>query len=127
MHKMSVTINLVFVNLIFLFLYFIVVDPLNVSNPQFESAFIAPGAIALGDVTIGEDCSIWYHATIRGDSSPIRIGRSTNIQDNCVLHGNASYPVVIGEMVTVGHGAIIHGCTIEAVISAKTVSSVLVP
>lgn len=78
-----------------------------------ESAFIAPGAIALGDVTIGEDCSIWYHATIRGDSSPIRIGRSTNIQDNCVLHGNASYPVVIGEMVTVGHGAIIHGCTIE--------------
>lgn len=78
-----------------------------------ESTFIAPGAIVLGDVTIGEDCGIWYHATIRGDSASIRIGRASNIQDNCVVHVDPGHPVTIGENVTVGHGAILHGCTIE--------------
>ena len=78
-----------------------------------ESAFIAPGAIVLGDVTIEEDCGIWYHATVRGDRAPIRIGRASNIQDNCVVHVDAEHPVNIGANVTVGHGAILHGCTIE--------------
>ena len=78
-----------------------------------ESAFIAPGAIVLGDVTIEEDCGIWYHATVRGDRAPIRIGRASNIQDNCVVHVDAEHPVTIGANVTVGHGAILHGCTIE--------------
>ncbi len=78
-----------------------------------ETAFIAPGAIVRGDVTIGEDCSIWYHATIRGDRASIRIGRASNIQDNCVVHVDSEHPVAIGENVTVGHGAILHGCTIE--------------
>ena len=78
-----------------------------------KSAFIAPGAIVLGDVTIAEDCGIWYHATVRGDRSAISIGRGSNIQDNCVVHGDTTYPVMIGENVTIGHGAIIHGCTIE--------------
>ncbi len=78
-----------------------------------KSAFIAPGAIVLGDVTIAEDCGIWYHATVRGDRSAISIGRGSNIQDNCVVHGDTPYPVMIGENVTIGHGAIIHGCTIE--------------
>lgn len=78
-----------------------------------ESAFIAPGAIVLGDVTIEEDCGIWYHATVRGDRAPIRIGRASNIQDNCVVHVDADHPVTIGTNVTVGHGAILHGCTIE--------------
>ena len=78
-----------------------------------ETAFIAPGAVVTGNVTIGEDCSVWYHATIRGDLAPIRIGRASNIQDNCVVHVASIYPVAIGENVTVGHGAILHGCTIE--------------
>ena len=78
-----------------------------------ETVFIAPGATVRGDVTIEEDCSIWYHATVRGDCAPIRIGRASNIQDNCVVHVDADHPVIIGANVTVGHGAIIHGCTIE--------------
>lgn len=78
-----------------------------------ENTFIAPGAIVLGDVTIEEDCGIWYHATVRGDRAPIRIGRGSNVQDNCVVHVDAGYPVTIGQNVTVGHGAILHGCTIE--------------
>lgn len=77
-----------------------------------ESAFIAPGAIVLGDVTIEEDCGIWYHATVRAERASVRIGRGSNIQDNCVVHVDAGHTVSIGENVTVGHGAIIHGCTI---------------
>ncbi len=74
--------------------------------------FVAPGAVVLGDVTLGEDVGIWYHATVRGDSAPIVIGRNTNIQDNCVVHTGAGYPVRIGENVSVGHSAIVHGCEI---------------
>lgn len=78
-----------------------------------ESAVIAPGAVVLGDVAVGEDSSIWYHATVRGERDSIQIGRSSNIQDNCVVHVDEGFPVRIGDQVTVGHGAIIHGCTIE--------------
>lgn len=78
-----------------------------------ETAFIAPGAVVLGDVTAAEGCGIWYNATVRGDRTYIRIGKGSNIQDNCVVHGDIGYPVIIGENVTIGHGAIIHGCTIE--------------
>lgn len=77
-----------------------------------ESVFIAPGAIVLGNVTVGEDVGIWYHATVRGDRAPIIIGKGSNIQDNCVVHVDEGYPVEIGENVTVGHGAIIHGSKI---------------
>lgn len=77
-----------------------------------ESVFIAPGAIVLGDVAAGEDVGIWYHATVRGDRAPITIGKGSNIQDNCVVHVDEGYPVEIGEYVTIGHGAIIHGSKI---------------
>ena len=77
-----------------------------------DSAFVAEGAVVLGDVTLGEHASIWYHATVRGDRGPIRIGDNSNIQDNCVLHVDANTAVQIGSGVTVGHGAIIHGCRI---------------
>ena len=74
--------------------------------------FIAPGAIVLGDVTLGEEVGIWYHATIRGDRAPIVIGNRSNIQDNSVVHVDADHSVTIGDNVTIGHGAIIHGCEI---------------
>jgi carbonic anhydrase/acetyltransferase-like protein (isoleucine patch superfamily) len=78
-----------------------------------RDVFIAPTAVIIGDVTIGDKASIWYGAVIRGDMEPIRIGRETNIQDNCVVHTDWGKPVVIGNKVTVGHQAVVHGCTIE--------------
>lgn len=77
-----------------------------------DEIFIAPGAVVLGDVTIEENVGIWYNATIRGDRSSIYIGKNTNIQDNCVLHTDSSHSVKIGENVTIGHSAVVHGCTI---------------
>lgn len=77
-----------------------------------ESAWIAPSADVIGSVCIGEDSSIWYHTTVRSEGTPIIIGKGTNIQDNCVVHVDPGYPVHIGDGVTVGHGALIHGCTI---------------
>lgn len=89
------------------------------SNTQFRrelvapSAFIAAGATVLGDVTIGEESSIWYGAVVRGDCEAIRIGQRTNIQDLCVLHADPGFPCILGDGVTVGHGAIVHGATVE--------------
>lgn len=77
-----------------------------------KKVFIAPGAIVLGQVTLGEDVGIWYHATVRGDRAPISIGRGSNVQDNSVIHVDDNHPVIIGENVTIGHGCIIHGCEI---------------
>ena len=77
-----------------------------------DTAFIAPGAVVLGDVTIGENSGIWYNAVVRGDRDSIVIGRESNIQDNAVVHLGSGYPVKIGDHVTIGHGAIIHGCKI---------------
>lgn len=77
-----------------------------------ETVFIAPGAHLIGDVTVGEDSSIWYNAVLRGDLATILIGRRTNIQDGCIGHVNNGQPLVVGDEVSVGHGAIIHGCTI---------------
>ncbi|WMC93117.1 gamma carbonic anhydrase family protein [Kineothrix sp. MB12-C1] len=77
-----------------------------------SSAFIAQGAIVLGDVRVGEECSIWFHATVRADRDEIIIGNRSNIQDNAVVHVETDFPVYIGENVTVGHSAIVHGSTI---------------
>ena len=88
-------------------------------NTQFRpelvapSAFIAPTATVLGDVRIGEQSSIWFGAVIRGDCEAIRIGKRTNIQDLCVLHADAGFPCIIGDRVTVGHSAIVHGAIVE--------------
>lgn len=82
-------------------------------QPQIhQNSFTAPGAVILGDVTVSEDCSIWYNATVRANRESISIGTGSNIQDNAVVHVDAGYPVKIGEYVTIGHGAIIHGCSI---------------
>ncbi len=77
------------------------------------SVFIAQGAIVLGDVVLGKDVSIWYNAVIRGDTDRITIGPETNIQDLTMVHADPGVPCVIGSRVTVGHRAILHGCTID--------------
>jgi carbonic anhydrase/acetyltransferase-like protein (isoleucine patch superfamily) len=75
--------------------------------------FIAPGAVVIGDVTIGERSSVWFNSVIRGDVGSVKIGRRTNIQDLCVLHMTLDRSVlVIGDEVTVGHRVVLHGCTI---------------
>ncbi len=77
-----------------------------------ESVFLATGVQVIGDVTIEDETSIWFNAVLRGDLAPIRIGRRSNIQDGCVGHVNLNQPLEVGEDVSIGHSAIIHGCTI---------------
>jgi len=78
-----------------------------------ESAFVAPSADIIGRVTLGEESSVWYNATLRGDINEIVIGPKSNIQDNAVVHLADDFGCYVGELVTVGHGAIIHACTIK--------------
>ena len=77
------------------------------------TAFVAPGASLVGEVTVGPESSLWYGVVARGDMEPITIGRQTNVQDNSVVHVDVDLPTFIGDNVTVGHRAVIHGCTIE--------------
>ena len=74
----------------------------------FENAYIAPNATVTGHVSLGKNVSIWYGAVLRGDSGAITIGDGSNVQDNCVIHEKTT----LGKGCTVGHGAILHGCTI---------------
>lgn len=77
------------------------------------TAFVAPGAIVSGDVTLGPRSSVWFNTVIRGDTAPVSVGVDSNVQDGSVVHVDEGYPARIGARVTVGHRAIIHGCTIE--------------
>lgn len=74
--------------------------------------YIAPSAVVVGEVTLGDQCSIWHGAVVRGDEAPISIGANTNVQDNAVVHVSPDHPTTIGSGVTIGHGAIVHGCTV---------------
>lgn len=87
------------------------------------SAFVAPGAVVRGEVHLAENSSVFYNAVLRGDRAPISIGEGTNIQDNCVVHVEYDLPVTVGKNVTVGHGAILHGCTVgdETLIGMGTI------
>ena len=76
------------------------------------NAYIAPNATGVGDVHIGAGSSVFFGAVLRGDREPITIGEDTNIQDNCVLHADPGFPTKVGRDCTVGHAAILHGCTI---------------
>lgn len=86
-----------------------------------KESFIAPGAILIGEVTLGEGSSVWYNAVLRGDVNPITIGKHSNVQDNSTVHTASSrisgkdggIPTIIGDYVTIGHGCVIHACTIE--------------
>lgn len=74
--------------------------------------YLAPGAVVVGDVEIGEESSVWFNAVIRGDVAPIRIGKRSNVQDNAVLHLDTGTPCIVGDEVTIGHAAIVHGTTV---------------
>src|SRR5947208_5167206 len=77
-----------------------------------SSAWVVPGATVIGDVILEEESSVWYGAVLRGDINRIIIGPRSNIQDNAVVHLDTNYPTTMGELVTVGHTAIVHACTI---------------
>jgi carbonic anhydrase/acetyltransferase-like protein (isoleucine patch superfamily) len=88
----------------------------NGKSPRVHpTAFVAPTAVLIGDVEVGEESSIWFGAVLRGDHPEhgIRIGRRTSIQDNCVLHVGDPGPTFVGDDVTVGHGAVFESCTIR--------------
>ncbi|MEJ2657329.1 MAG: gamma carbonic anhydrase family protein [Desulfobacterales bacterium] len=78
-----------------------------------KNVFIAPTAVIIGDVEIKDNSSIWYGTVVRGDMSPIIIGENTNIQDNCTIHTDHDKPALIGNHVTVGHNAVVHGCILK--------------
>ncbi|WP_348267419.1 gamma carbonic anhydrase family protein [Edaphobacter paludis] len=78
------------------------------------TCYVDASAQVIGDVVLGEQASIWMNAVVRGDVNSIRIGAKSNVQDCAVLHGMRNlYPVIVGEMVTIGHNATVHGCVIE--------------
>ena len=77
-----------------------------------EGHFIAPNAAVIGDVTLHENASVWFSCVLRGDADRIEIGAGSNIQDGTVIHADPGFPTVVGENVTVGHNAMLHGCSI---------------
>jgi carbonic anhydrase/acetyltransferase-like protein (isoleucine patch superfamily) len=78
-----------------------------------RSVVVLEGSILDGNVNIDERSSVWFNAVLRGDIEPLNIGKFSNIQDNCVLHSSEGYPLTIGDCVSVGHAAVLHGCTVE--------------
>lgn len=79
-----------------------------------DSAFLAPGCAVTGAVTVAEDASVWYGASLRGDYTTVSLGARSNVQDNATLHADPGFPCVVGDDVTIGHNAVVHGCTIES-------------
>lgn len=77
-----------------------------------RAVFVAPGARLVGDVTLGDHSSVWFNAVLRGDINRVIVGHHTNIQDNAVLHVADNFPCIVGHWVTIGHGAIVHACTV---------------
>src|SRR5215510_12599056 len=78
-----------------------------------KDVFIAPTAVIIGDVEIGDGVSVWYGVVLRGDEGRIVIGRGSNVQDNAVIHTTTEFPTILKENVTIGHGALLEGCTVE--------------
>lgn len=78
-----------------------------------RAAFVAPGAVVIGKVTLGPASSVWYGCILRADLERIEVGADTNIQDGCILHADPGLPIVLGDRVTLGHGAVVHGAVVE--------------
>lgn len=78
-----------------------------------EDAYTAPTSVVVGDVTLGAGASVWYGAVLRGDCDTITLGPGANVQDNCTVHADPGFPAQVGEGVSVGHNAVLHGCTVE--------------
>ncbi|RXS88185.1 gamma carbonic anhydrase family protein [Streptomyces sp. TM32] len=78
-----------------------------------QAAFTAPTSVVLGEVSMAAGSSVWYHAVLRADCGPIVLGADSNIQDNCTVHVDPGFPVTVGARVSVGHNAVLHGCTVE--------------
>ena len=91
------------------------IKTVNGKSPKIpKSCFVAENATIIGDVIFGEDCSVWYNAVLRGDVHFIKIGNKVNIQDGAIVHCTyQKYPTTIGNNVSIGHHAIVHGCTIH--------------
>jgi carbonic anhydrase/acetyltransferase-like protein (isoleucine patch superfamily) len=77
------------------------------------SAWIAPGAVVAGQVTLGADVGVWYAAVVRADLAPVSLGAGSNLQDGAVMHADPGFPATVGADVTIGHRAVVHGCTVE--------------
>ncbi len=87
---------------------------LGADRPQIhETTYIAPGAQVVGHVALAANTTVWFNAVLRGDNDLLQIGAGTNIQDGAVLHADPGFPITVGERVTIGHQAMVHGCTIE--------------
>ncbi|AZM78920.1 gamma carbonic anhydrase family protein [Streptomyces sp. ICN988] len=83
-------------------------------DPKVDAeAFVAPTASVVGDVTLHAGAGVWYGAVLRGDVERISVGASSNVQDNCTLHADPGFPVTVGERVSIGHNAVVHGATVE--------------
>lgn len=91
-----------------------IIDVNGIAPKLGNDCWVAPNATIVGDVTMGEECSVWFNAVVRGDVNSIKIGNRTNIQDNAVIHCTyEKAATVIGDNVSIGHTAIVHGCTLE--------------
>lgn len=88
-------------------------DDLPVNLRLDPTSWIAPGAIVVGEVTLGARASVWFNSVLRGDSAPIEIGADTNVQDNSTVHMDEGLPALVGSRVTIGHRCVVHGCVIE--------------
>jgi carbonic anhydrase/acetyltransferase-like protein (isoleucine patch superfamily) len=92
-----------------------VILPVNGKSPAMgNNCFVAPNATIVGDVIMGDDCSVWFNAVVRGDVNSIRMGNKVNVQDGAVIHCTfEKTKAIIGNSVSIGHNAIVHGCTID--------------
>lgn len=91
------------------------IKPINGKQPKYpNNCFIAENATLIGDIEMGENCSVWYNAVVRGDVHYIKMGNKVNVQDGAVIHCTyQKHPTIIGNNVSIGHNAIVHGCTIH--------------
>jgi len=89
------------------------IEGLRPSVPESKRFWVAPDAQVIGNVTLGEDVSIWWGSILRGDNDAITIGARSNVQDGCLMHVDPGFPITIAEGVSIGHGAILHGCFVD--------------